>query len=274
MGSGDKVDAKVKDKKEKKEKKEKADKADKADKKRSETGGIQKETKDKKKEKKKLDKLTRALDAHLQKDAAATSDLNEDAGDVARDVDLADVDPEDIVETAKELVPYALPLANPKTHKKIYKTIKKGAKNKALNRGVKEVEKAIKKCPLKTNTSSTQEPAGLVIIAADISPMDVIMHFPLLCEEHGVPYLFVDSRAELGTAACTKRATSIVMLKPEGKSDATKDKKSGDEEGGKKSSVDEYRAAWLELVKTAQKEWTAQVEPWVKGIHPLQLTGN
>ena len=89
--------------------------------------------------------------------------------------------------------------------------------------------------------------------------MDVIMHFPVLCEEHNVPYLFVKSRAELGLAACTKRATSVVMLKAEGK-------KGGSEEGG-----EEYSEAWKELVKSAQKQWTAQVEPWVKGVHPLQV---
>lgn len=112
--------------------------------------------------------------------------------------------------------------------------------------------------------------------------MDVILHFPILCEEHGVPYLYVRSRADLGVAACTKRATSVVMLKPEGKKPSSasgsskKEKKSedADMEGtgeDKKVSPEEYLESWKELVKIAQKQWTAQVEPWVKGIHPLQI---
>jgi len=120
---------------------------------------------------------------------------------------------------------------------------------------------------------------GLVIIAGDISPMDVIMHFPVLCEEHGVPYLYVRSRADLGVAACTKRATSVVMLKPEGKKntgagdkgkkkDADADMEDADD---KKVSAEEYLEAWKDLVKTADKQWKIQVQPWVKGTHPLQI---
>lgn len=98
--------------------------------------------------------------------------------------------------------------------------------------------------------------------------MDVIMHFPILCEEHGVPYLYIRSRADLGVAACTKRATSVVMLKPEGKKSS-----GGKEEAGDDKKVDpaEYLEAYKELVKTAQKQWNVQVEPWVKGTHPLQI---
>ncbi|KAK4147959.1 50S ribosomal protein L30e-like protein [Dichotomopilus funicola] len=251
----------VDDKKLKKEKKSK-DKSEKKDKKRSEAGGVTKEKKDKKKDKAKQDKLARALDAHLQADAAASFEDDNDAA--------AAVDPEDIIKPAEELVPFALPLADDKVHKKIYKLIKKGAKLKSIHRGVKECEKAIKKCPPKTASSKPDATApGLVIIAGDISPMDVIMHFPVLCEEHGVPYLYVRSRADLGVAACTKRATSVVMLKPEGK------KSNGDTEmddaDDKKVSAEEYLEAWTELAKTADKQWKIQVQPWVKGTHPLQI---
>ena len=114
MAASVKVDI-VDDKKLKKEKKSK-DKAEKKDKKRSEDG-IRKEKKDKKKDKVKQDKLARALDAHLA-DAAADVETKEEA---------VEVDPEDIIKPAEELVPFALPLADEKAHKKIYKLIKKGA---------------------------------------------------------------------------------------------------------------------------------------------------
>lgn len=47
--------------------------------------------------------------------------------------------------------------------------------------------------------------------------MDVISHIPVLCEDHGIPYIYVPSRAELGAAGATKRPTSVVMLTPKGK---------------------------------------------------------
>lgn len=116
MAAEDRVEV-VDDKKLKKEKKSK-DKSEKKDKKRSEKDGVSKEKKDKKKDKARQDKLARALDAHLQADAAASFEDQDEQ---------ADVDPEDIIKPAEELVPFALPLADDKTHKKIYKLIKKGA---------------------------------------------------------------------------------------------------------------------------------------------------
>lgn len=143
-----------------------------------------------------------------------------------------------------------------------------GAKVKSIHRGVKECEKAIKKTPAKTPATAPSDAPGLVIIAGDISPMDVIMHFPLLCEEHNVPYLFIKSRADLGVAACTKRATSVVMLKPSGKK-AGKDTEMTDAD--KKSSAEEYLESYKEVLRIAQKEWDAQVQPWVKGTHSKQI---
>ena len=89
------------------------------------------------------------------------------------------------------------------------------AKNKTLKRGVKECVKAIRKSPLANpSTLSASAPNGIVVLAADISPMDVISHIPVLCEDHGMPYVYVPSRAELGAAGSTKRPTSVVMITP------------------------------------------------------------
>lgn len=95
------------------------------EKKHSDEGGIKKEKKDKKKDKAKQDKLARALDAHLQADAAAS--VSKDDGTTTTTThEMKDVDPEDLIKPAEELVPFALPLADDKAHKKIYKLIKKG----------------------------------------------------------------------------------------------------------------------------------------------------
>jgi H/ACA ribonucleoprotein complex subunit 2 len=40
----------------------------------------------------------------------------------------------------------------------------------------------------------------------------VLSHLPLLCEEKGVAYIYVRSRAEVGIACKTKRPTSCVFI--------------------------------------------------------------
>ena len=56
-----------------------------------------------------------------------------------------------------------------------------------------------------------------MVIAADISPIDVLSHLPILCEDKNVPYIYVKSRAEVGEACKTKRPTSCVLIATPGK---------------------------------------------------------
>lgn len=201
MGS----EKKVKDKKEKKEK-------------RSEVDGAKKSKKDKKEKKLKINgDITEALDTELAK-------APEDS--LVRVVESQ--------ATAPVLVPFAEPLASDaKDVKKILKTVKKSAKAKTLRRGVKEVVKYLRKATTNAPPSSDiTNPVAIVIIAADISPMDVISHIPVLCEDHNVPYIFVKSRAELGDASATKRPTSVVLV--------------AKERGGKKEVKAEDKAEWDE----------------------------
>ena len=46
------------------------------------------------------------------------------------------------------------------------------------------------------------------VIAGNISPMDVISHLPVLCEDNDVPYIYVRSKEDLGAAGLTKRCIS------------------------------------------------------------------
>ncbi|KAG0333387.1 snoRNA-binding protein [Podila humilis] len=124
------------------------------------------------------------------------------------------------VDTPAKIVdasPIAAPMAADKLTKKLLKTVKKAAKAKHVKRGVKEVVKGLRKGE-----------KGLVLIAGDISPIDVISHVPVLCEESDVPYVFLPSKEELGTAGSTKRPTSCVMVVLGGKKkdmDSAKDYK-------------------------------------------------
>ena len=56
----------------------------------------------------------------------------------------------------------------------------------------------------------------------DIYPIDVISHLPVLLEENGIPYIFVPSKQELGAAACTKRPTSVVLIRDPEKTKSSK----------------------------------------------------
>ncbi|XP_004508607.1 H/ACA ribonucleoprotein complex subunit 2-like protein [Cicer arietinum] len=103
------------------------------------------------------------------------------------------------------LSPIAKPLAGKKLSKKTLKLVRRAAENKCIKRGVKEVVKSIRRGQ-----------KGVCVIAGNISPIDVIAHVPVLCEEAEIPYVYVLSKEDLATAAVTKRPTCcvLVMTKP------------------------------------------------------------
>ncbi|TVY54769.1 H/ACA ribonucleoprotein complex subunit 2 [Lachnellula cervina] len=203
----------------KKEKKEK----------RSEKDGVKKSKKDKKPK----------LDA--DKVAAEISKREEEGETEIAKIVVKDGTGEVALKPVGALVPFANPLADEKVAKKVLKGVKKAAKNKTLKRGVKEVVKALRKSPLGAPAASGSSIPGIVILAADISPMDVISHIPVLCEDHHVPYIFVTSRAELGAAGNTKRPTSVVMVS---------------EKSGKKDEKpdEEFLDVYKDLLKVVEKE--------------------
>jgi H/ACA ribonucleoprotein complex subunit 2 len=97
----------------------------------------------------------------------------------------------------------AKPLASKKTTKKLHKLVKKASQAKFVRRGVKEVVKALRKGS-----------KGFCIIAGDISPIDVVVHLPVMCEDRRIPYFYVPSKLDLGAAASTKRPTSCILVTP------------------------------------------------------------
>lgn len=124
--------------------------------------------------------------------------------------------------------PIANPLADEKLTKKVLKAVKAAAEKKMIRRGVKEVVKALKKGEKGLTVVSDQTPSFLeqqsltnhctmpfcaAQIAGDISPVEVIAHVPIFCEEKDVAYIYVPSKEDLGLASLTKRPTSIVMVR-------------------------------------------------------------
>ncbi|PRT55132.1 H/ACA ribonucleoprotein complex subunit 2 [Wickerhamiella sorbophila] len=127
------------------------------------------------------------------------------------------------------VLPFSHPLASKKLNKKVLKTIKKASKAKIAKRGVKEVVKSLRKGD-----------KGLVIIAGDIWPADVISHIPVLCEDNKVPYVFVPSKEDLGHAGSTKRPTSCVMVTPGGAQIKDKEK------------LEDFQKSYDEIVKEVE----------------------
>ncbi|XP_051912584.1 uncharacterized protein LOC127594871 [Hippocampus zosterae] len=97
--------------------------------------------------------------------------------------------------------PIANPMAGENLNKKLLHMARKLVDEKCLKRGVKECVKYIRKGN-----------PGLCVLAADVSPVDVYSHVPVLCEEMGMPYIFVRSQMELGQATASSNPTSIAVL--------------------------------------------------------------
>ncbi|KAH1248544.1 H/ACA ribonucleoprotein complex subunit 2-like protein [Glycine max] len=110
------------------------------------------------------------------------------------------------------LAPIAKPLAGKKLCKRTLKLVRRAAEHKCLKRGVKEVVKSIRRGH-----------KGLCVIAGNISPIDVITHLPILCEDSDIPYIYVPSKEvryqlyipylyDLAGAGATKRPTCCVLV--------------------------------------------------------------
>lgn len=169
-----------------------------------------------------------------------------EASAVDKDIEMADVgvSPKKSKKEKKEgfsipleeLSPIAQPLAPKKLLKKIHKVVKKGSKARHVKRGVKEVVKGIRKGD-----------KGLLVLAADINPIDIISHLPILSEEAQIPYVFVPSKEELGYSSSTKRPTSCVMVCPNLK------RKSKPKEGTVEEKDEEYLQLYDECSKEIEK---------------------
>jgi ribosomal protein L7Ae-like RNA K-turn-binding protein len=116
----------------------------------------------------------------------------------------AQIDPEELPyeELVTRVSVIAKPLASEKLTKRVYRAVKKGTKAKSIQRGVKDVVKSIRKGE-----------TGFVVLAGDVSPLDVITHIPVYCEDRSVPYVYVPSKRDLGRSSQTKRPTSVVLVK-------------------------------------------------------------
>jgi len=73
-----------------------------------------------------------------------------------------------------------------------YRQLKKGANEatKTLNRGISEI----------------------IVLAGDTSPLAILLHLPLLCEDKNTPYVYVPSKVALGRACGVSRSVIAASI--------------------------------------------------------------
>ncbi|MBA7503975.1 MAG: 50S ribosomal protein L7Ae [Candidatus Lokiarchaeota archaeon] len=73
-------------------------------------------------------------------------------------------------------------------------------------------ETKIKKGMNEVTKSIERGIAKLVIIAEDVDPPEVVFHLPLLCDEKNIPYIYVNTKKDLGKAVGLKIDTSSLAI--------------------------------------------------------------
>ncbi|MEM4521392.1 MAG: 50S ribosomal protein L7Ae [Candidatus Bathyarchaeia archaeon] len=94
-----------------------------------------------------------------------------------------------------------------------YEAISVAQRTGKVKRGTNETTKAVERGLAK-----------LVVIAEDVDPPEVVAHLPLLCDERKVPYVYVPSKAKLGSAAGIEvAAASACIIDPGQAADLVKE---------------------------------------------------
>ncbi|CCF73586.1 NHP2, NOLA2, H/ACA ribonucleoprotein complex subunit 2 [Babesia microti strain RI] len=72
---------------------------------------------------------------------------------------------------------------------------------RCIKRGVIDVTKAVRK-----------NIKGLVLIASDVYPVDVVAHLPILCEEKNLTYAYLPCKKILAATCRSKRPVCVVLV--------------------------------------------------------------
>ncbi len=75
----------------------------------------------------------------------------------------------------------------------------------------------VKKGTNEVTKSIERGEAIMVVMAVDVNPPEILAHIPALCEERGVAYVYVPSKAELGNAIGLEKPTASIAIIDVGK---------------------------------------------------------
>ena len=118
---------------------------------------------------------------------------------------IGEMDAERKVKNSKDPKPYFVKFETPKElSDAAYEALRQARQTGKVKKGTNEATKAIERGTAK-----------LVIIAEDVEPPEIVAHLPILCEERKVPYIFVPSKAQIGSALGIDRtAASACVVEP------------------------------------------------------------
>lgn len=95
----------------------------------------------------------------------------------------------------------------------VYEAVQIASRTGKVKRGTNETTKAVERGLAK-----------LVVIAEDVDPPEVVAHLPLLCDERKIPFVYVPSKAKLGSAAGIEvSAASACIIDPGEAADLVKE---------------------------------------------------
>lgn len=92
---------------------------------------------------------------------------------------------------------------------KAYEAVEGARDTGKLRKGTNESTKAIER-----------KQAVLVVIAEDVEPAEIVAHLPPLCDEKGIPYIYVPSKRELGAAAGINVGSAAITIAEAGRAAA------------------------------------------------------
>ncbi|KAJ5740923.1 hypothetical protein N7493_000795 [Penicillium malachiteum] len=102
----------------------------------------------------------------------------------------------------------AWPMADESLTQELLDILQQGIHSRQVKKGANEATKAV-----------NRGVSELVILAGDASPLAIVMHLPLLCEDKNVPYVFVPSKIALGRACGVSRSIIAASINTNDASD-------------------------------------------------------
>ncbi|TFF98441.1 MAG: 50S ribosomal protein L7ae [Promethearchaeota archaeon] len=76
----------------------------------------------------------------------------------------------------------------------------------------------IRKGMNETTKSIERSTAKLVVMAENVTPPEIVLHLPILCEEKGIPYGYVGKQEDLGHAVRINVSASAIAVEDAGSS--------------------------------------------------------
>ncbi|KAF7845855.1 hypothetical protein BT93_L0309 [Corymbia citriodora subsp. variegata] len=95
----------------------------------------------------------------------------------------------------------AWPVADEALSQKILDTVQQASHQRQLEKGANEATKTL-----------NRGVSEIIILAADTSPLAILLHLPLLCEDKNVPYVYVPSKTALGRACGVSRSVIAASI--------------------------------------------------------------